>query len=114
MDEVAETGVAAHWKYKEGLVSGSSKSQLQWVEELLEFNKNVESSSEFMEAVKSDLDTGGIFIFTPKGDVRELRYGATPLDFAYAIHTEVGNHCVGAKVNSKMVPLRPPSNQVIR
>ena len=106
MDEVAETGVAAHWKYKEGLVSGSTKSQLQWVEELLEFNKNVESSSEFMEAVKSDLDSGGIFIFTPKGDVRELRYGATPLDFAYAIHTEVGNHCVGAKVNSKMVPLK--------
>ena len=106
MDEVAETGVAAHWKYKDGLVSGSVQNQLKWVEELLEFNKNVENSSEFMEAVKNDLDMGGVFIFTPKGDVRELRYGATPLDFAYAIHTEVGHHCVGAKVNGKMVPLK--------
>lgn len=72
----------------------------------MEFNQNVTSSSEFMDVVKNDLDVGGIFVFTPKGDVRELRYGATPLDFAYAVHTEVGNHTVGAKINGKMVPLK--------
>lgn len=104
MDEVAERGVAAHWKYKEGFVSGSKK--LDWIQELLEFNQAVESNSEFMDVVKNDLDIGGVFVFTPKGDVQELRYGATPLDFAYAVHTEVGNHCVGAKVNGRMVPLR--------
>lgn len=104
MDEVAETGVAAHWKYKEGFKSGAKK--LDWVEELLEFNQNLENSSEFLSAVKNDLDVGGVFIFTPKGDVRELRYGATPLDFAYAIHSDVGSRCVGAKVNGRMVPLR--------
>ena len=104
MDEVAETGVAAHWKYKEGIHSGRTK--LDWIEQLLEFNRSVENNNEFMDVVKNDLDVGGIFIFTPKGDVRELRYGATPLDFAYAVHTEVGNRCVGAKVNGKMVPLR--------
>lgn len=104
MDEIAETGVAAHWKYKEGIKSGARK--LSWVEELLEFNQNVENSTEFLSAVKNDLDVGGVFVFTPKGDVTELRYGATPLDFAYTIHTDVGNRCVGAKVNGKMVPLR--------
>lgn len=104
MDEVAETGVAAHWKYKEGIHAG--KTKLDWVEQLLEFNQNVESNSEFMDVVKNDLDVGGVFIFTPNGDVFELRHGATPLDFAFAVHTEVGSRCVGAKVNGKMVPLR--------
>ncbi|MCO4792223.1 MAG: bifunctional (p)ppGpp synthetase/guanosine-3',5'-bis(diphosphate) 3'-pyrophosphohydrolase [Bacteriovoracaceae bacterium] len=104
MDEVAETGVAAHWKYKEGIKSG--KRKLDWVEELLEFNQNVENNNEFMNVIKNDLDMGGVFVFTPDGDVRELRYGATPLDFAYAIHTDVGHRCVGSKVNGKMVPLR--------
>jgi GTP diphosphokinase / guanosine-3',5'-bis(diphosphate) 3'-diphosphatase len=104
MDDVAETGVAAHWKYKEGLKSGTAK--LDWIQELLEYNQSVENNSEFLNVVKNDLDIGGVFIFTPKGDVRELRYGATPLDFAYAIHTDVGHHCVGSKVNGRMVPLR--------
>jgi GTP diphosphokinase / guanosine-3',5'-bis(diphosphate) 3'-diphosphatase len=104
MHEIAERGVAAHWKYKEG--ARQSINNLKWVEELMEFNQNVQSSSEFMDVVKNDLDIGGVFIFTPTGDVKELRYGATPLDFAYAVHTEVGNHCVGAKVNGKMVPLK--------
>lgn len=104
MDEVAETGVAAHWKYKEGIHSGLTK--LDWVEQLLEFNQNVPNNSEFMDVVKNDLDMGGVFIFTPRGDVFELRHGATPLDFAFAVHTEVGSRCVGAKVNGKMVPLR--------
>lgn len=106
MHEVAERGVAAHWKYKERNKGGDGVSKLKWVEELMEFNQNVSSSSEFMDAVKNDLDVGGVFIFTPTGDVKELRYGATPLDFAYAVHTEVGNKTVGAKVNGKMVPLK--------
>lgn len=105
MHEVAERGVAAHWKYKERN-KGDAVSKLKWVEELMEFNQNVQSSSEFMDVVKNDLDVGGVFIFTPTGDVKELRYGATPLDFAYAVHTEVGNKTVGAKVNGKMVPLK--------
>lgn len=105
MHEVAERGVAAHWKYKERNKSEGA-NKLKWVEELMEFNQNVQSSSEFMDVVKNDLDVGGVFIFTPTGDVKELRYGATPLDFAYAVHTEVGNKTVGAKVNGKMVPLK--------
>ncbi len=104
MDEIAETGVAAHWKYKEGISSGIAK--LDWVQELLEFNQNVASNSEFMSVVKNDLDVTGVFVFTPQGDVRELRLGATPLDLAYAIHTEIGHSCVGAKINGKIVPLR--------
>ena len=105
MHEVAERGVAAHWKYKERN-KGGEVNKLKWVEELMEFNQNVQNSSEFMDVVKNDLDVGGVFIFTPTGDVKELRYGATPLDFAYAVHTEVGNKTVGAKVNGKMVPLK--------
>ncbi len=105
MHEVAERGVAAHWKYKERNKS-DAVNKLKWVEELMEFNQNVQNSSEFMDVVKNDLDVGGVFIFTPTGDVKELRYGATPLDFAYAVHTEVGNKTVGAKVNGKMVPLK--------
>ena len=84
MHEVAERGVAAHWKYKERN-KGGEVNKLKWVEELMEFNQNVQSSSEFMDVVKNDLDVGGVFIFTPTGDVKELRYGATPLDFAYAV-----------------------------
>ncbi len=104
MHEVAERGVAAHWKYKE--IAQGRTSKMDWVQELLDFNQNVSNSAEFMDAVKNDLDFGGIFIFTPTGDVKELSYGSTPLDFAYAIHTEVGNTCVGAKVNGRMVPLK--------
>jgi len=105
MHEVAERGVAAHWKYKERTKFAQSE-KLKWIDELMEFNQNVQNSSEFMDVVKNDLDVGGVFIFTPTGDVKELRYGATPLDFAYAVHTEVGNRTVGAKVNGKMVPLK--------
>jgi guanosine-3',5'-bis(diphosphate) 3'-pyrophosphohydrolase len=105
MDEVAEAGVAAHWKYKEGM-AGKSAPKLDWVQELLEYNKNTDNSREFLDVIKNDLDLDGVFVFTPKGDVRELKYGATPLDFAYEIHSEVGHHCVGAKINGKIVPLR--------
>ena len=102
MHEIAETGVAAHWLYKEG----KSPRNLKWVEELMEYNRDIQGSSEFMNVVKNDLDIGGIFVFTPDGDVKELRHGATPLDFAYSVHTDVGNRCVGAKINGKMVPLK--------
>jgi GTP pyrophosphokinase len=105
MDEVAEAGVAAHWRYKEGM-AGKSAPKLDWVQELLEYNKNTDNNREFLDVIKNDLDLDGVFVFTPKGDVRELKYGATPLDFAYEIHTEVGHHCVGAKINGKIVPLR--------
>ena len=104
MNDIAETGIAAHWKYKEG-ISGKT-TQFGWVENLLEMDKQAKSSSEFMDAVKGDLYTSGVFVFTPNGDVRELCYGATPLDFAYSVHTEIGNQCVGAKVNNRMVPLK--------
>ena len=104
MDEVAETGVAAHWKYKEGIMG--NKQKLDWVQELLDISEQFRNQGHFLDALKHDLDVGGVFIFTPQGDVRELKYGSTPLDFAYAIHTEVGHHCVGAKVNGKMVPLK--------
>lgn len=103
MHEVAEKGVAAHWKYKEG-ASGGKK--LEWVQELLEFDQSAKNKTDVLDVVKNELDIGGIFIFTPKGDVFELKYGATPLDFAYTVHTEVGNRCIGAKVNGKMVPLK--------
>ncbi|WP_127717964.1 bifunctional (p)ppGpp synthetase/guanosine-3',5'-bis(diphosphate) 3'-pyrophosphohydrolase [Halobacteriovorax sp. HLS] len=104
MDDVAERGIAAHWKYKEG--NNEFGKKLDWVQELLEFNMSVDNNAEFMDVIKNDLDVGGVFVFTPTGDVRELRYGATPLDFAYAVHTEVGHKTVGAKVNGRMVPLR--------
>ncbi|MBF0362244.1 MAG: bifunctional (p)ppGpp synthetase/guanosine-3',5'-bis(diphosphate) 3'-pyrophosphohydrolase [Oligoflexia bacterium] len=106
MDEIAETGVAAHWKYKEGMTFGKMRPNLTWVDDLVEYNKSMQSSSEFMTVVKDELDSGGVFIFTPNGDVMELPSGATPLDFAYTIHTEVGNLCVGAKINGKIVPLK--------
>jgi GTP pyrophosphokinase len=103
MHEIAETGVAAHWVYKEG---SKKPTKLKWVEELMEYNRDIKQSSEFMDIVKNDLDIGGIFVFTPTGDVKELRYGSSPLDFAYAVHTDVGGKCVGAKVNGKMVSLK--------
>ena len=103
MHEIAETGIAAHWVYKQG---NKKPKKLKWVEELMEYNREIKQSSEFMDIVKNDLDIGGIFVFTPDGDVRELRHGATPLDFAYAVHTDVGNTCIGSKVNGKMVQLK--------
>lgn len=107
MHEVAERGIAAHWKYKErGSQLVEDSKDLAWVKDLLEFNQSMKNNSEFMDAVKGDLDGGGIFIFTPKGDVKELPFGATPLDFAFAVHTEVGSKCVGAKVNGKIVSLK--------
>ncbi|MBR5756663.1 MAG: bifunctional (p)ppGpp synthetase/guanosine-3',5'-bis(diphosphate) 3'-pyrophosphohydrolase [Firmicutes bacterium] len=107
MHRVAEYGIAAHWKYKEGISDkdGNEEAKLAWLRQTLEWQKEVSSSEEFVTAVKMDLFTNQVFVFSPKGDVMELPYGSTPLDFAYKVHTAVGNKCVGAKVNGKIVPI---------
>ena len=106
MHKQAEYGIAAHWKYKEGKETETDLDEkLTWVRELLEVNDEFKDSKEFMESLKIDLYQNEVFVFTPKGDVKDFPKGATPLDFAYAIHSEVGNKCTGAKVNEKIVPL---------
>lgn len=107
MHEIAEEGLAAHWKYKEG-VRGDEKwdSMLEWVRRLLEWVKDVSDPNDLFESLKYDLTSETVYCFTPKGQVIELPKGATALDFAYYIHTAVGESCVGARVNGRMVPLR--------
>lgn len=103
---MAEYGVAAHWRYKEGLRGEDSfDERLAWLRQMLEWQTELKDPREFMEALKIDLFEEEVFVFTPKGDVVSLKRGSTPVDFAYMIHTEVGNHCVGAKVNGAIVPL---------
>lgn len=111
MNSVADSGIAAHWKYKEGRfgtknAESKTRENVEWVNRLLEWNKDLSDPAEFLETVKIDLFAEDVFVFTPQGEVKELPYGATPLDFAYAVHTNVGNMCVGAKVNGKIVPLK--------
>ncbi len=106
MDQVAEKGIAAHWKYKEGKFEPRSHENVEWVNRLLEWHKDLSDPNEFLETVKIDLFAEDVFVFTPKGQVKQLSHGATPLDFAYSVHTDVGHKCVGAKVNSKIVPLK--------
>jgi guanosine-3',5'-bis(diphosphate) 3'-pyrophosphohydrolase len=107
MDRVAEEGIAAHWKYKEGLVaSKTDEKQITWLRQLLEWQKSLQDPKEFMETVRMDLFPNEVYVFTPKGEVREFPKGATPVDFAYSVHSEIGNRCIGSKVNGKMVPLR--------
>ncbi len=108
MHRMNEYGVAAHWRYKEGGQSGGGNdfdAKLTWLREMLDWQQETEDPHEFMESLKVDLFENEVFCFTPKGEVISLRAESTPLDFAYAIHTEVGNHCVGAKVNGVIVPL---------
>ncbi|AYE35492.1 RelA/SpoT family protein [Clostridium septicum] len=109
MHKTAEYGIAAHWKYKEG-DNGEDKeknleNKLAWLREMLEWQKETSDAEEFIEGFKIDLFADEIFLFTPKGVVINLQNGATPIDFAYRIHTDIGNKCVGAKVNGKIVPL---------
>ncbi len=106
MNQVAEKGIAAHWAYKEGKFSSRSQENVEWVNRLLEWHKDLKDPNEFLETVKIDLFAEDVFVFTPNGEVKELPHGGTPLDFAYAVHTDVGNKCVGAKVNGKIVPLK--------
>ncbi|MGB4592411.1 MAG: bifunctional (p)ppGpp synthetase/guanosine-3',5'-bis(diphosphate) 3'-pyrophosphohydrolase [Coriobacteriia bacterium] len=105
MHRTAEYGIAAHWRYKEGGKDEAFDERLAWLRQMLEWQTELKDPREFMEALKIDLFEDEVFVFTPKGDVISLRRGSTPIDFAYAIHTEVGNHCVGAKINGSIVPL---------
>jgi GTP diphosphokinase / guanosine-3',5'-bis(diphosphate) 3'-diphosphatase len=107
MHTVAEDGIAAHWKYKEGR-SGVDKDDraFSWLRQLLEWQKEVKDPHEFLNSLKLDLYPEEVYCFTPKGEVKTLPRGATPIDFAYSIHTEIGNQCVGARVGGKIVPLR--------
>ncbi len=106
MHHTAENGIAAHWKYKEGK-SGSSDmdSKLEWIKQLLEIQKDMTNAEEFMQTLKIDMFSDEVFVFTPKGDVISLPVGATPIDFAYAIHSAIGNRMTGARVNGKIVNL---------
>ncbi|RKD28018.1 GTP pyrophosphokinase [Caminicella sporogenes DSM 14501] len=106
MHRIAEYGIAAHWKYKEGKVEeGELDKKLTWLRQLLEWQRDLKDPKEFMETLKIDLFTNQVFVFTPKGDVIELPFGSTPVDFAYKIHSAVGNSCIGAKVDGRIVPL---------
>ncbi len=107
MHEVAEEGIAAHYRYKEGLkILDRHEKQFLWLRHLLKWQNEVKNPDEFLNTVKVDLFRGEVYVFTPAGDLKVLPRGATCIDFAYAIHTEVGNTCVGAKVNGRMVPLK--------
>lgn len=106
MHRIAEEGIAAHWKYKEGISSLENDQRLKWFRDLIETHKHNPDPQEFMSMVKRDLRPAEIYVFTPKGKVINLRIGATPIDFAYAVHTEIGTHCKGAIVNEHLVPLR--------
>lgn len=111
MHKVAEEGIAAHWRYKErGQIDEKDNKIFGWLRQLMEWQKELADNRQFMDSIKMDLFQDVVYIFTPKGDVRELIKGSTPVDFAYSIHTEVGNRCVGAKVNGKLVPLKHQLN----
>lgn len=108
MHQKSEYGVAAHWRYKESGGKGANDDldqQLAWLRQMVDWQDETQDSREFLKSLKMDLAPSEVFVFTPKGEVMNLRAGSTPVDFAYAIHTEVGNHCVGAKVNGSIVPL---------
>ena len=112
MHRTAEYGIAAHWRYKEGLIEPEPEQEpdevdeaLTWFRQVLEWQKDTDEPEEFMEFLRMDLFQGEIFIFTPRGEVKTLPLGATPIDFAYSVHTEVGQHCAGARVNGRIAPL---------
>ena len=107
MDRVAEEGIAAHWSYKQGKVAEDEDLKvMHWLRQMMDWQQDLEDPREFLENVRVDLYPDEVYVFTPKGEVKEFPKGSTPLDFAYSIHTEVGHRCVGARVNGKMVPLK--------
>ncbi len=112
MHRVAEQGIAAHWRYKEraqgsgGGVAEDEAKKFTWLRQLMEFQKDLKDPAEFIDSVKVDLFQDEVYVFTPKGEVRVFPRGATPVDFAFAVHTQVGEHCIGARVNGAIVPLR--------
>jgi GTP pyrophosphokinase len=106
MHRISEYGVASHWSYKEGGAKSSQfEERMTWLRQLLEWQRDVSGAEEFVESLKTDVFQNQVFVYTPKGDLKELPTGSTPLDFAYRIHTEVGHRCIGAKVNGKLVSL---------
>lgn len=106
MHEVAMYGIAAHWKYKEGRADSKDASRMDWLNRLMDTHRNLQDPTEFLESVKIDLYQGDVYVFTPKGEVKEFPAGATPLDFAFSVHTDLGLKTVGAKVNGQIVPLK--------
>lgn len=106
MHRVAEQGIAAHWSYKEGRRGLEEAQRFAWLRQLMEWQQQLNDPEEFLQTVKGDLFTEEVYVFTPKGDLHNFPQGASVIDFAYRVHTEVGNHCSGARVNSRMVPLR--------
>jgi GTP diphosphokinase / guanosine-3',5'-bis(diphosphate) 3'-diphosphatase len=106
MHHTAEEGIAAHWKYKDGPVSAQDEQRLAWLRQVVEWQRDVSDPTEFLSTLKIDLYPEEVYAFTPKGKVIVLPRDATPIDFAYIVHTEVGHNCVGAKINGRMVPLR--------
>jgi GTP pyrophosphokinase len=106
MDRVAISGIAAHWSYKEGKrIDENISEKFAWIQDLVENQENFRDPGEFLENVRIDLFQDEVYVFTPRGEIKTLPYGATTVDFAYMIHTEVGNQCTGAKVNGQLVPL---------
>ena len=106
MHRTAEYGIAAHWRYKEGVAKNPGlEAKLAWLRQLLEWQREIRGAEEFVESVKTDIFNDQVFVFTPKGEIKDLPAGATPLDFAYRVHTELGHRCIGAKVNSRLVSL---------
>lgn len=112
MHHIAEYGIAAHWKYKETgtsvVVNSPAEEKFSWLRQLLDWQNDLKDAQEYLDSIRDDLFEDDVFVFTPRGDVVSLSRGSTSIDFAYRIHTEVGNHCAGVKINSRMVPLSTP------
>ncbi len=107
MHQIAEWGIASHWRYKEsGEIDMKDELRFRWIRQFIEWQKELSDPAEYLDTVKLDLFATDVYVFTPKGEIRELPSGSTPVDFAYTVHTEVGHSCVGARVNGKIVPLR--------
>ena len=107
MNQLAEEGIASHWKYKErGAIDDKSSKYISWLRDLVQVQKDVPNAVDFLEAVKGEVVPEVVYVFTPKGEVKEMPLGSTPVDFAYGIHTQIGHKCVGARINGKIVPLR--------